>query len=405
MRCVVVTASYAGFFPRYYHYLSQAIRNKGHEAILLLPNSKMNHAAKGDFVYFWGSRLNWFIHFNLYQLTGMQDIFSIFETILMVLKLRKIKPDILHFNLMNVWCVNFPILIWYVNKKRIPVVWTMHDCRAFTGRCAYFDEINCNKWLSGCKNCPDNSLYNPTRLHNENIEWKIRRFFFRRFLNLTIVTPSEWLSHLVKQSFMNKYPVVVIHNGVDTDLYSKSTNLGNSLKKELNIEGKNMILGLSASWEFRKGLDYFVFLSENLPSAKYHVVLVGRIPDPENEKYSQMTLLQPTMSINEIARIYQSADVFVNPTLADNFPTTNIEALANGIPVVTFNTGGSGEAVDPTSGIVVEKGSKQDLLKAIIDVCDNLNITTESCRKRAQKFAITRYNEYVDLFESLLNHK
>ena len=324
MRCVVITASYGGFFPRYYHYLSQAIRNKGHEAILLLPNSKMNKAANGILVHFWGSRLNWFIHFYLYRLTGIQDVFSIFDTILMLLKLRMLKPDILHFNLMNVWCINFPILIWYVNKKKIPVVWTMHDCRAFTGRCAYFDELKCNKWIDGCNSCPDKFLYNPPCLHNENVEWKIRRFLFRRFENLTIVTPSEWLSNNVKKSFMNKYPVVVINNGIDTEFYSKEIKWSNNLKNELKINGKILILGISASWEYRKGLDYFIYLSKNLPSDKYHVVLVGRVSDPENEDYSDITILPPVITVEEIARIYQSADIFVNPTLADNFPTTNL---------------------------------------------------------------------------------
>lgn len=403
MKVVVMQASCAGFFPRYYSYLSEAIRNGGYAPQLLLPNTGMNRNSTVGDVLFWGSRFNWYLHFKLYKLTGLQDIFSFFETVALILKLRQLKPDVLHFNLMNVWCINFPLLIWYINYKQIPVVWTMHDCRAFTGRCAYFDELNCDKWLSGCKGCPDKNLYNPTRLHNEHLEWKIRRNLFQRFKNLTIVTPSEWLGKLVKQSFLNKYPVEVIHNGIDTEFYSKDINPIDNLKKELNIEGKKLIVGISASWEYRKGIDYFVYLSKNLPSEDYHVTLIGRVSDPEDERYSELTILPPVSTAEEVARIYQSADVFVNPTLADNFPTTNIEALANGTPVVTFNTGGSGESVDETSGLVVEKGNEEELLKAVVDVINNAKITKETCRKRAQMYSNKRYTEYVTLFESLTN--
>lgn len=399
MKIAIMTSSYHGFFPRFYEYLSHVIQENGHCPVLLLPTNSTNKKIEKEEKILWGSRLNWFIHYHLYKYTGIQDIFSFFETLILLWKLKEIKPTIIHMHMVNAWFLNFPLFIHYVNSHNIPIVWTMHDCRAFTGRCAYFDEIGCKKWKNGCKNCQQEKLYSPALLHNEGLQWKIRNYYFNKFSDLYIVTPSKWLAGLIRQSFLRKYPLMTINNGIDLSLFAKQTKTG--LKEEIGIKEKKLILGIAANWEYRKGLDYFVFLSQNLASDKYAVVLVGNIPDGNIPKYEKILQLPRTKSSEELVRLYQSADVFVNPTLADNFPTTNIEALASGTPVVTFNTGGSGESIDSSCGAIVETGNYCALLNAVVMVCNNHSINSETCRKRASLYSLSQYEQYVHLYNRL----
>ena len=400
MKVLTITSAYSGFFPRFYELLRKAMGEEKIESFVLLPQNSNNRKAIVHNKVLWGTRFNWFIHYNLYRLTGLQDVFSFLETVLLLVKINIIKPSVVHLHMVNVWCINFPLFIWYVNKCKIPVVWTMHDCRAFTGRCAYFDEIDCNKWLTGCKGCKQNILYNPTVFHNEHIQWVLRKRMFNKFCNLTIVTPSKWLANLLEKSFIKNATIKVINNGIDIKSFSKDIHC--ELKKKMGISGKKMVLGIAANWEVRKGLDYFVFLSNRLPNDKYQVVLVGNIPDESDKKYEKIIQIPQTSSLSNIVEIYQSADVFVNPTLADNFPTTNIEALASGTPVVTFKTGGSAEAIDNTCGCAVEKGDKEALLNAVITVLNDEKINKDTCRKRAAMFSQNRYKEYVALYRDII---
>lgn len=385
-----------GFFPRFYKLLYEAIINSGNKAFLLQPNNKSNRNNKLPGQVLFGTRLNWFIHFKLYKYTGLQDIWSCLDTIMMIYKLEKIKPDILHFHVVNEWCINFIMLGIYTRIKKIPIIWTMHDCRAFTGRCAYFDEINCKKWITGCGKCPETRLYNPTYIDNSSLQWRIRKFIFNRLYSLNIVTPSKWLYNYVKMSFFYNKNCEVIYNGINTNIF-------NAIKPDdwldkYNVRGKKIILGVAAKWEKRKGFDYFVRLSNDLP-INYQIILIGLTP---YQVKNIINIPQITDS-NLLASIYQHSSIFCNPTLADNFPTTNIEALASGTPVITFNTGGSSEAVDDTCGIVVEKGNYSELKKSIIFMIENIHrYTYKNCIKRSLKFSRKQYDEYIKLYKKTL---
>lgn len=400
MNVVTITSTYRGFFPRFYESLTKVIKVEKIESYLFLPQNSNNRKVCVENKVLWGTRFNWLIHYNLYRLTGLQDIFSLFETFLLLIKLSRINPTLIHLHMVTAYCINFPLFIWYINKKKIPVVWTMHDCRAITGRCAYFDEIGCDKWMNGCKGCQQNKLYHPTLFHNEHLQWILRKKMFNRFNNLTIVTPSNWLATIFEKSFLKNADVRVINNGIELKFFYG--DLKSDLRNKLCISNKKFILGIAADWGYRKGLEFFVYLANKLPNDRYQVVLVGDIPNGTDEKYSNILQLPRTSSINKLVEIYQSADVFVNPTLADNFPTTNIEALASGTPVVTFKTGGSAEVIDNTCGCAVEKGDKEALLNAVITVLNDENINKDTCRKRAAMFSQNRYKEYVALYKDVV---
>ena len=397
MNITIIQSASIGFFPRFYQLLRKAIINNGDNVVLLQPNNGSNQRIVLENQILFGSRLNWFIHFNLYRITGLQDIWSFFETINLLFKLKKNKPDIIHLHVVNECSINFPLFTWFTRKYKIPVVWTMHDCRAFTGRCPYFDEINCERWKTGCGKCPQKELYSPSWFDNSALQWKIRNKLFNSFYSLLIVTPSQWLANYVKQSFLKNNKCRVIYNGVDLSDFQKAQS--DEWLDNYKLRGKNIILGIAGSWEKRKGFDYFEKLAKDL-SDDYKIVLVGDIPQIN----SRIINIPKTQDKALLASLYQHSTLFCNPTLADNFPTTNIEALASGTPVITFNTGGSPESVDYSCGIVVEKYNYDELKNAVIYMCSHIEeYSKNNCIERSKCFSELQYNEYVKLYHNITN--
>ena len=398
MKIAIIHSGNSGFFPRFYKSLVHAIEQNKDEYILMVPNSGRNKRCMLPHQYIWGTRLNWFIHSRWYKITGLQDIFSVFETLHLLHLLHRHNPDILHFNIINDKCLNIPLLVHYANKCNIAIVWTMHDCRAFTGQCPYFDEVNCNRWKTGCGNCPQCETW----IDSTHWQWKIHQHWHTAFKNLTIVTPSQWLASFVKESIFKKNRVEVIYNGVDTIRFAQKSNFDIHSKYQINKK-KKIVLGCAINWESRKGMAYFEQMSELLPDI-YQIVLVGNIDEKKKKYLAQKNIIciGRTSTLDEMIAWYQSASVFCNPTLADNFPTTNIESLAAGTPIVTFQTGASPEAIDEKTGIVVEQGNLQQLCEAVKQIASHRNFyTTENCRKRSLLFSNEQYKQYIQLYHQI----
>ena len=182
---------------------------------------------------------------------------------------------------------------------------------------------------------------------------------------MTIVTPSKWLKALVEQSFLKEYPVNVIYNGIDLDVFHP-TKIHFDKLPELN--NKYLILGIVASeWSERKGLQDFLKLANILDKNKYQIILVGLSKQQIKKLPNYVIGIERTGNVRELAGIYTQADVFFNPTYEDNFPTTNLESIACGTPVITYNTGGSPEAISKNTGVVIEKGKIENVAQWILE--------------------------------------
>lgn len=345
-----------------------------------------------------GSKLDKKIHLLLAKKTGYNGCFSHFTTAQFLKKIDKLQPDLIHFHNLHNCYINLPMLFDYVKKKNIPVVWTLHDCWAYTGHCPYYDFVHCNKWMTGCYDCPQTAKYPYSDVDRSKEMFEKKKQWFTG-ANITLVPPSEWLGNEVKKSFLAEYPVRVINNGIDLDTFRP---IQSDFRKKYQIENKFIILGVASSWAPRKGLDVFVKLAEDLPE-EYQIVIVG-IDEREKNKLPE-TIISITRTNNqkELAEIYSVADVFVNPTREENFPTTNIEALACGTGVITYRTGGSPEIIDQETGVVVEKDNYDELKQAIFKVKKDGTFCKEKCRNRSMKYSRDeKYKEYVELFESIL---
>lgn len=312
---------------------------------------------------------------------------------------KEYDPDVIHLHNIHGFYLNVEELFSYLKNKPIAVVWTLHDCWGFTGHCAYFDYIGCEKWKTGCYSCEQYKNSYPYAIFKDNSveNYERKKAAFTGVKNLTIVTPSYWLKHLVEDSYLKEYPIEVIPNGIDLEQFKPKT--GDYAKQFAS--DKYIILGVANVWEKRKGLPYFEQLAKRLKDS-YQIILVGLSKKQRKELPKNIIGITRTNQVSELAELYTLADVYVNASLEDNFPTTNLEALACGTPVITFNTGGSKESLNETCGVVVKKGDLNQLQKAIEEVC-NHPFLKEDCIRQSKQFEKNiRFDQYIELYHKIL---
>ena len=312
-------------------------------------------------------------------------------------ELERIRPDVVHLHNIHGHDCDLERLFSYLSANHTKLVWTFHDCWAFTGYCTHFTMVKCDQWKQGCSKCPQRREY-AWFFDRSNTLFNAKKRLFQG-QDLTIVTPSRWLAGLVKQSFLMNVPTQVIHNGIDLEVFRPSEGV---FRRKHGLERKKVVLGVSFDWSDKKGLDVFSTLANRLPE-DYQVVLIGMDEVAERVISKRILPIRRTQDQQELADIYTSADVFVNPTREDNFPTVNLEALACGTPVVTFRTGGSPEMLDETCGSVVGFEDVAGLEREIIRVCEQRPYTAKQCVKRAKDFEKNKcFEEYLKLYERIV---
>jgi len=377
---------------------SQA-RNESFEVFTCCKNSKKSQQFNYDNQIYIGTRIERIISEKLAEYTGYHNYFNVFGTYSFINKLKEIKPDLIHLHVVHDTYINLSMLFKYIKEYNIPVIWTFHDCFAFTGRCPYFELANCFKWKEECYECPQLSKYPETKIDKSKLLWNKKKEWFSNISNLTIVTPSKWLANYAKQSFLKENHIEVINNGIDLNVFKK---VDNNFKYKYNLENQYIVLGVGYIWSERKGLDAFIELSKRLPK-EYQIVLVGTNGQVDKLLPNNIISIHRTYNVQELVEIYNAADVFVNPTLEDNFPTVNIESLACGTPVITYKTGGSPESIDNKCGIVVEQRDIDGLENAIYSICENKEKYSKHCIEKAKEYdAKLKFKEYVDLYKKVL---
>lgn len=344
-----------------------------------------------------GNKIGTLVHVVASRIFDAQGRFSQFSTYRFINFLKSFKPDVVHLHNIHGYYLNYSMIFDYFRKENIPVIWTLHDCWPFTGHCAYYDYIRCEKWKLECNKCQLKKSYPSSFVFDRSkANYNKKKNCYSTGLDLTIVTPSYWLATQVKESFLKEYPIEVIHNGIDlSKFYPRDAR---NIRKKYRLGPQKVLLGVASGFDERKGLSDYVKLSSIIPSDS-QIVLVGcepiTIPDG-----ARLTCIKETDSIDELAEFYSLADVLINLTYEDNFPTVNLESLACGTPIITYNTGGSPEAIDDKCGIVVEKGDLDGVVDAITTVLSN-PFSEADCISRSKKFdKNVNFQKYVNLIHS-----
>lgn len=316
--------------------------------------------------------------------------------------LEAINPDIIHLHNIHGYYINIEMLFDYIRANHIKVVWTLHDCWPFTGHCAYFDIIGCQKWKTGCYNCEQKHVYPTTKVFdNSKWNWQKKKALFTG-LDITLVTPCNWLSKLVKQSYLKEYTVKVIYNGIDLNIFKPTIS---NFRKKYGLEDKFIILGVASEWSERKGLKDFIRLGEML-NDKFKIIIVGLTKQQSKSMTDTIMTMCRTSNVQELVEIYSAADIFFNPTYEDNFPTTNLEALACGTPVCTYRTGGSSESLNESCGLVLEQGDVETFSSIIYDKLYSNNMLSVDCIDNTKGYSKVRMiSQYIELYKELYYSK
>ena len=382
--------------------LAETARNNGH-TVYTYSAKTFRRGTKNQYIIrpyhtYYGSEIGNFIHKLLGILTGLNGCFSSWSTRKLIKQLEYQQIDVLHLHNLHEFCINLPMLFRWIKKSDIRVIWTFHDCWPFTGHCPHFSMIGCDKWKRGCGGCPQKCVYPKCFMDTTSIIWRKKLRWFNGIKDLTIVTPSIWLADLVKQSYLSNYPVKVINNGIDLSIFHPSPS--NFRKKHCIDNDTFVLLGVSLGWGIRKGLDVFIYLANKLPS-NYKIVLIGTDEATDRQLPANIISIHRTENQKELAEIYTSADLFINPTREDTYPTVNMESIACGTPVLTFNTGGSPEILNKQTGVVIPCDDLEYLIKECERLCVHRKFSRDDCVRYSQIFdKYIKYSEYIDLYEA-----
>lgn len=339
------------------------------------------------------------LHALMTRITGKQGEFSKNATKRLIEDIKQFNPDIIHLHNIHGYYLNYPSLFQFLKEYEKPVVWTMHDCWAITGHCAHYESVSCDKWQKQCMDCPNLKTY-PATFTGRNVtgNYRKKKELFSGLEQLTIVTPSMWLKEQIQKSFLKDMKVINIPNGIDLELFKPTDS---KIKEEICSNGEKLLLGVTSVWTKNKGLNDFIKLAEVIGD-KYVICLVGLNKKQIKQLPKSIVGIEKTESLSQLAQYYTAADLFLNLTYEDTFPTTNIESIACGTPVLTYKTGGSPEIINENCGFVVEKGDIAGVKQIVTTQLQDKSYYEKACLKRAAEFQKEDcYQRYIELYEEI----
>ena len=340
--------------------------------------------------------LEYYAHNVLSRLTDHAGLYSRAVTRRMIREIKTFQPDLIHLHTLHGFYVNYEMLFRFLKGSGIPVVWTLHDCWPFTGHRTHFSQIKCTQWQTECQDCRLLRRY----LHCYG-KGDVRRNFRRKkdaftgVKNPVITTPSQWLASQVALSFLRDYPRMVIPNGIDRTVFRPQAS---DLWKSYRLEDKKIVLGVASTWSAQKGLPGLLALADRL-GADYQVVLIGLTAQQLPHVPPNVLGLPRTANQTELAQWYTVADVFVNPTYEDTFPTVDMEAQSCGAPAAVYETDGCPETLVTGNSVLTAQGDLDGLEHAVRDVVRR-GVRVAPCETERFDKEWT-YGEYIRLYERM----
>lgn len=378
--------------------IGEALESSGGEAHFAYQTAN-GHVKNG---YAVGNMLDHRAHAILCRLFGRQGYYSKGATKKLIRYIEKIKPDVVHLHNLHSNFVHLNFLLHFLGNNDIPTVITMHDCWCFTGKCFHYVDVGCDGFTKDCKNCPKKKAP-PASIFFDCSSGVLRdrNKYIHAIPRLKIIGCSEWICREARKGFMKDLDIEVIRNGVDTTVFKALDK--DELKREKGLDGKFVIMGMANKWLLPSNAEFFEKAMSSLCDND-RVLLVGCSEEQINNlgKYGDKLIAVGFIkNREELAKLYASADVFVNVTHADTLPTVNMESICCGTPVVTYDSCGSPELILDGCGYVVDENDVDELIKKIelVKKTDFGNIA-EIGKEKFDKN--TCYKDYVRLYEDMI---
>ena len=322
----------------------------------------------------------------LTRLDGKPGFHSKMITRRLLKKLDEIDPDVVHLHLLLGYYINVEMLFEWLAAHHCKVIWTLHDCWAFTGHCIHFTYVKCMQWKTHCAastSCPQKRTYPETLAGDSAVRWsfeqKKRLFTMLPPERVQLITPSRWLADLVKQSFLSKYDVKVVRNAINTDVFKPTPS---DFRERHGLGNRFVVLGVASKWSERKGLTEFVRLAKELDPELFAVVVVGLSQKQMKQAMSEapsIVALPRTNSMEELAGIYTASDVLLNPSAEETFGMNVAEAAACGTGAVVVEGSACAEVADPEKTAMVP-ASLEGLSEAVVSMVESMTIGRLACK-------------------------
>lgn len=346
-----------------------------------------------------GNRLNRIIHYFFFRYFDREGLGSIITTWFFVKKIKKIKPDVVHLHNIHGHYLNYRLLFRTLKEMNVPVVWTLHDTWAITGHCYSLKKNDCEKWKTGCYDCIKSERCS---FEHSKHNYEIKRKTFTSYNKITFVTVSHWLANIVKESYLKDYPLRVVYNGVDIELF-KPVNDG-TIRSKYKLENKYILLGVATTWSNNKGLADYKKLCYYLPDT-FKIVLLGLTNQQIDSLPDKILGLKRTSSSAELVQWYSLASVVLSLSYGESMGLTPIEGMACGTPAIVYDNTAQPELISNDTGVVVETGNVDDVRQAVIEICKKPKAYyCDNCRKRATSFfeKEKQYFEYINIYKNVL---
>lgn len=381
--------------------IHETAKSAGWESHMLCPNTIENRLArkKDSDITFWGSQVEISLQRKWNKQTGWYCRGFLYSTAVLLSLLDKWNPSVVQIHNLHHQYLDIEKLFQYLNDRKIKVVWTLHDCWAFTGHCAHFSMRKCEKWKVECRDCSALYDYPATKKDKTTELFKQKRRLICSMKNLSFVAPSHWMKENAEESYLSNHSIKVINNGIDLKAFRP---LLSDVRERYGLGDVFVILCVAMVWQENKGIKFVLKLAEQLGSP-FRIVLVGQLENIKVDISDNILWIPQTNDKKELAELYTTANVFFNPTQEEVLGLVNIEALACGTPVITFPNGGSPECIDENSGVCLKESSVDEAVRIIKDIAKKtLTFSLEACRARAQLFDEKKcFNEYLNLYNQL----
>ena len=348
-----------------------------------------------------GSKLGVIAHFLQNRIFDNEGLASRCATKRLISEIKELAPDIIHLHNIHDHWINYKLLFEYLNTTDIPVVWTQHDCWAFTGGCPHYSMNGCYKWQKGCIDCK----YKGNLLDRSQKHYSLRKNLFLSNKNLTIVTVSDWLKLEIEKSFMQSLSIKTIYNGIDLTVFYPQQD--KEIFRKYSLSKKYILLCLATTWSAKKGFNDYIQLAKILPSDCI-IIMVGVTSEQKRRLPENIIGIERTQDVNELVNLYSSSNIVLNLSYEESFGLTTVEGFACGTPAIVYDTTASPELISSETGVVVKAGDINGIVNAINYIREsNSEAYSKACRKRAEELYDKNksFAQYVELYESLLNNR
>ena len=381
--------------------LTEHLRARGHSVYIATPQKSCDDSN----FYRIGNQLDHKAHALLSRVFGKQAYYSRCATGRLLRWVNKIKPDVVHIQVLHGNFIHFNKLIKYLSKKNIPVTFVLDDCWLFTGKCSHYTSAKCYKWKTGCEHCPQLQSCNPSWFFDRTkLLWRDKKRAYDELDNYAVVAVSDWLLEEAKQSIMQNATLLRrIYNSIDMQAFCYRPS---DLRKKLGLENTFVVLGVATLLEESKGLSLFIKLASMMPT-HWKIVFVGGLP--ENVKLpSNILSVGKTESVIELAQYYSMADAFVQMSVEETFGKVTAEALSCGTPAVVFDSTANPELVGEGCGYVVEPKNVEQVLESLCKIeSSGRDFYSKACRTFIEENMDKEKNlgAFVEIYETLLGSK